>query len=159
MVMTHIWRVLYWFPYQFKLHSWEKIWISICASILIATSFALCVFGLGTVYYYHPATYHWLLLVSRITSLVGEESSKERNKFEVPLPTFYIYYTKYLKIFQIFVCAFLYEYKSFWIFEVRISYESQAILQVGGGVIFLEESVLEFISYSFLNFIYIIYYF
>nr|DAX21373.1 MAG TPA: hypothetical protein [Caudoviricetes sp.] len=62
---------------------------------------------------------------------MGEESSKERNKFEVPLPTFYIYYTKYLEIFQIFVCAFLYEYKSFWIFEVHISYELQSILRVG----------------------------
>lgn len=70
-------------------------------------------------------------LISRITSLVGEESSKERNKFEVPLPTFYIYYTKYFGNFQIFVCAFLYGYKSFYIFEGHIFYELQAILQVG----------------------------
>nr|DAH79617.1 MAG TPA: hypothetical protein [Caudoviricetes sp.] len=69
-------------------------------------------------------------MISRITSLMGEESSKERNKFEVPLPTFYIYYTKYFGNFQIFVCAFLYEYRTFWIFEEHTSYELRAILRV-----------------------------
>lgn len=100
---------------------------------------------------------HLITVISRITSLVGEESSKERNKFEVPLPTFYIYYTKYLGNFQIFVCAFLYEYRLSWISEVRISYELQAILQAGKESFFLGELVLEFISYSFLNFMYILY--
>lgn len=69
--------------------------------------------------------------MARLRAWWERNLQKKGIKFEVPLPTFYIYYTKYLEIFQIFVCAFLYEYRLSWISEVRISYELQATLQVG----------------------------